>query len=128
MKTFTKILVALLLSVSLLHAAAFEKTAKFRTTKVLISAQKPLTTGANRLQFKILKNGKAVENAKVSIRAFMPAMPGMPAMETRVVAQPLQNATYEATLNFAMGGTWQMHIFITPPSGKKIRVKTSINF
>jgi hypothetical protein len=26
-----------------------------------------------------------------------------------------------------MGGTWQVHIFLTPKTGKKVRVKSSVN-
>jgi hypothetical protein len=62
------------------------------------------------------------------LKAFMPAMPGMPAMESKVEAKNLGNGKYKATLNLAMGGTWQLHIFITPKSGKKSRVKTTLNF
>jgi len=58
----------------------------------------------------------------------MPAMPGMPAMESKTTAKNLGNGKYEITLNIAMSGTWQIHIFITPKEGRKSRVKTSINF
>ena len=58
----------------------------------------------------------------------MPAMPGMPAMESKVTAKNLGHGVYEAKLNLAMSGTWQLHIFITPKTGKKSRVKTTLNF
>jgi len=128
MKTFIKILLALVLGATLIQAAAFSKDAKYRTTKIHISSQKPLSTGRNTLVLHITKKGKSVENSKVSIKAFMPAMPGMPAMKSQVDAKSLGGGDYEATLNIAMGGTWQIHIFIAPKSGKKSRVKTAINF
>ena len=128
MKTFTKLLLILTLGVSLLQAAAYEKDAKYRTTKVHITAEKPITAGTNTLRFAITKNGKAVRDSKVSMKAFMPAMPGMPAMESKVDAKSLGNGLYEAKLNLAMSGTWQLHIYITPKTGKKSRVKTTINF
>ena len=128
MKTFITTVLTLLLSTTLLQATAFSKDAKFRTTKVHITSQKPLTTGQNTLVFDIKQSGKAYVGAKVAIKAFMPAMPGMPAMESKVDAKDLGDGKYEATLNIAMGGTWQIHIFITPKVGKKSRVKTSINF
>ncbi len=128
MKTLLITLLTLALSSSLLNAAAFSKDAKFRTTKVHITSQKPLTTGSNVLVFNIKKDAKALSNSKVSIKAFMPAMPGMPKMESKVDAKDLGNGNYEAKLNIAMGGTWQIHIFITPAQGKRSRVKTSINF
>ncbi|QOP46573.1 FixH family protein [Sulfurimonas paralvinellae] len=128
MKTFTKIFFALLLGATLSHAAAFSKDAKFRTTTVHITADKPLTTGSNTVVVTIKKNGKLIDDAKVALKAFMPAMPGMPAMSSKANATKLENGKYKATLNFAMGGTWQLHIFITPKKGKKSRVKTTLNF
>jgi len=57
----------------------------------------------------------------------MPAMPGMPYMESLSDAKSLGNGEFEANVNLSMGGTWQVHIFITPKEGKKIRAKTSLN-
>jgi len=128
MNSLTKIFFALLLGVSIIHAAAFEKDAKFRTTTAHITAQKPLTTGANTLVVELKKGSKAIENAKVTLKAFMPAMPGMPAMSTKVDAKNLGGGKYKATLNLSMSGTWQLHIFITPKTGKKSRIKTTLNF
>jgi len=128
MKTVTKILIILTLGLSLLQAAAFSKDAKFRTTKVHITAEKPVTSGSNTFIFEIKKGVNAVEDSQVTIKAFMPAMPGMPAMKSQVNAENLGGGKYKATLNLAMSGTWQIHIFITPTSGKKSRVKTTINF
>ena len=128
MKTLAKIFFALLLGVTLTQAAAFNKDAKFRTTTVHITADKPLTTGSNTLIVTIKKNGKLIDDAKVALKAFMPAMPGMPAMSSKANAKNLGNGKYKATLNLAMSGTWQLHIFITPKTGKRSRVKTTLNF
>ncbi|MDF1877953.1 FixH family protein [Sulfurimonas sp. SAG-AH-194-L11] len=128
MKILTTILLTLILGASLAQASAFSKDAKYRTTQVHITAQKPITSGSNVLQFSITKEHKPLVNSKVTIKAFMPAMPGMPAMVSKVVAKELGNGLYEAKLNLAMSGTWQVHIFITPKEGKKSRVKTTINF
>ena len=128
MKTLTKIFFALLLGATLIHASAFSKDAKFRTTTVHITADKPITTGSNTVVVTIKKNGKLISDAKIALKAFMPAMPGMPAMSSKVNAKNLGNGKYEATLNLAMSGTWQLHIFITPKTGKKSRVKTTLNF
>jgi len=127
MKIFKTLLLALFLSTSLLNAEAFSKDAKYRTSKVHITAEQPITTGANSFKLLITKNGKNIE-ADVAIRAFMPAMPGMPAMESKVKAKNLGNGIYEAKLNLAMSGTWQLHIYITPKTGKKSRIKTTLNF
>ncbi|QOY54780.1 FixH family protein [Candidatus Sulfurimonas marisnigri] len=125
MKNISTILLTLLLSLSFLQAAAFEKSAKSRTTEVIISSDKPLTTGSNTI---ILDITPKYKDAKVSVKAFMPAMPGMPAMESKADAKDLGNGKFETTVNLSMGGTWQLHIFITPTVGKKSRVKTSLNF
>lgn len=125
MKTVAKVFLALLLGVSLLQAAAFERVAKSRATQVVISSQKPLTTGNNTLNITITDAKYA--DAAVSVKVFMPAMPGMPHMESEVDAKNLGEGKYEAKINLSMGGTWQVHIFITPKTGKKIRAKSSLN-
>jgi len=127
MNTLAKVLLSLLLSIGLLQAAAFDKEAKYRTTKVHLSSDKPLTVGSNTLVLTISKDGKIPAGAKVSLKAFMPAMPGMPAMESVSEGKDLGNGKYEVSINLAMSGTWQLHIFVTPVTGKKIRIKTSIN-
>jgi len=128
MKTLVKIFLALFVSVTLVQASAFNKDAQFRTTTVHITADKPLTTGSNTVVVTIKKNGKIINDAKVALKAFMPAMPGMPAMSSKSEAVNLGNGRYKATLNLAMSGTWQLHIFITPKEGKRSRVKTTLNF
>ncbi|WP_457743317.1 FixH family protein [Sulfurimonas sp.] len=128
MKSLTKIFLALLLGISIAHAGAFSKDAKFRSLSAHITAEQPLTTGSNTLVFTLQKAGKALTDAKVTLKAFMPAMPGMPAMSSKVDAKNLGNGRYRATLNLAMSGTWQLHIFIAPKEGRKMRIKTTLNF
>lgn len=125
MKIVTKILTALLLTLSLLHANAFEKVVESNTAKVIITSEKPLSVGDNRVKLNI--TSVEYKDAEVSVKAFMPAMPGMPAMQSTSDAKNLGNGNYEAELNLSMSGTWQIHIFITSKSGKKTRVKTSVN-
>jgi len=128
MKTVSKVLLALLLSIGVVEAAAFEKEAKSRTTKVHLSSDKPLTTGSNTLILAISKDRKISKGSKVKVRAFMPAMPGMPAMEDVSEAKELENGKYEVTIHLSMRGTWQLHIFLTPTTGKKTRVKNFNQF
>jgi hypothetical protein len=128
MKSLTKIFLALLLGISIAHAAAFSKDAKFRSLSAHITAEQPLTTGSNTLVFTLNKASKALTDAKVTLKAFMPAMPGMPAMSSKIDAKNLGNGRYTATLNLAMSGTWQLHIFIAPKEGRKMRIKTTLNF
>ena len=124
MKTIAKIFLIAILGVSLLQAAAFEKVAKSRSAKVLITSEKPVTTGYN--DFNIVIDKKFAD-AAVTMKVFMPAMPGMPYMDNIADAKNLGGGKYSTNVNFSMGGTWQIHIFITPKTGKKIRVKTSVN-
>ncbi len=124
MKTIAKIFLIAVLGASLLQAAAFEKVAKSRSAKVIISSEKPITTGYNDINIAI---DEKFADAAVSIKVFMPAMPGMPYMDNIADAKNLGGGKYSTNINFSMGGTWQVHIFITPKSGKKIRAKTSLN-
>ena len=124
MKTITKIFLAALLAVSTMQAAAFEKEAKSRSAKVTVSSEKPITTGYNSLDILVEKK---FADAAVKVKVFMPAMPGMPYMDNIADAKNLGHGKFKTDINFSMGGTWQIHIFITPKSGKKIRVKTSVN-
>lgn len=125
MKTLTKIFIIMILSLSLLEAGAFEKVADSSATKVIMSSEKPLTTGNNTI-FLSIENIK-YKDAEVSIKVFMPAMPGMPAMQSTSEAKSIGDSKYEVEVNFAMSGTWQVHIFIRTITGKKVRVKSSIN-
>jgi len=121
------LLVSAMLAAASLHAAAFEKEAVSRTAKVQLSAEKPLVVGNNIIDLRVSRNAEVLPDAEVVVKAFMPAMPGMPYMESKVEATPLGKGHYRSELNFSMGGTWQIHIFVTPKEGKKIRIKTSVN-
>lgn len=125
MKTLVKILFVTLLGATLLQASAFEKVATSADVKATLISEKPLSVGNNSM--KILLADEKFKDAEVSIKVFMPAMPGMPAMEGTSTAKNLGNGSYEAEVNLSMHGTWQVQIFITPKEGKKIRVKTSLN-
>ncbi len=125
MKRLLKIFMISILSVTIVQAAAFEKVANGGGTRVIITSDKPVTTGSNTLDIKI--DPVKYKDAKVSVKMFMPAMPGMPRMEAEADAKALGNGTYETEMNFSMSGTWQVWIFIAPKEGKKIRIKTSLN-
>ena len=126
MKIFALIF-TLILSATALSAAAFEKTAAFKTTQVVFGAEQPLTVGMNTLKLNVTQKGVPVGDAKVMVKVFMPEMPGMPYMEYVPNAEPRGGGEYRATLNFAMPGTWQLHIFIETADGRKLRLKSSVN-
>jgi hypothetical protein len=120
-------LLTLLLAFGSLQAAAFEKTAKYKTVSVLYSSEKPLAVGANALRFHITKDGAPLSDAAVTLKLFMPAMPGMPYMESRIRAENLGNGDYGATVDLTMRGTWQVYIYIKTKAGKKYRIKSALN-
>jgi len=125
MKTLTKLLLVLVAGATILQGAAFQKVAKSRATQVAISSEKPLVVGDNKIDLEI--GHQNFKDSQVSLKVFMPAMPGMPYMEHVTDAKSLGNGKFTTNVNFSMGGTWQVHIFLTPKTGKKVRAKTSIN-
>ena len=120
-------IIGLTLIFTSLNAAAFEKEAKSRNAVVKLSAEKPLVVGNNTVILNIKKGSELSIGDRVEVKVFMPAMPGMPHMEEKNSAKHIGNGNYEVNVNFSMGGTWQIHIFVTPKEGKKYRIKTSIN-
>jgi nitrogen fixation protein FixH len=70
----------------------------------------PLVSGNNDVRVKITdETGKAVTDAKVSVRFYMPAMPGMAPMSSR---PKLVHAgdDYKFKADVAMEGTWKAEI------------------
>jgi hypothetical protein len=127
MKKILITIAGILLISSQLAGAAFEKSAKSRSADVVLSSDKPLVVGNNELKLAVTLKNTESKIKEVEIKAFMPAMPGMPAMESKSKAVETGNGNYQSNINFSMGGTWQIHIFIVPEEGRKIRVKTSVN-
>ena len=130
MKNLIKI--ATLLTVGLFFIACtddtpqgFSKTGKAGNLSVTYSSEKPLVVGNNNINVSISENGKAVTNAtKVEFKVFMPEMPGMPYMEDVKLLSPSGDA-YSGNVNFSMGGTWQVKIFIEK-DGKKYKHSSSV--
>ncbi len=121
------LITSILFTFTSLQASAFEKVIKYRNIKVEMVSEKPLTTGMNRIKLHLFKRSNPIKSADVTIKFFMPAMPGMPYMEYKTEAKPLGDGVYEALFNASMGGTWQVHIFVTTKDGKKYRLKSSVN-
>ena len=125
MKKILSILVVLSFLVSGVYASGFSKKGKAGAIKVEISSEKPLVSGNNEFKIELKKAGKAVNNAKVKMQIFMPEMPGMPYMEYEDIASFKKDGEYKVKINFGMGGTWQVRIFIES-EGKKYRYKSSV--
>ncbi|HIO96174.1 MAG TPA: hypothetical protein EYG67_05065 [Campylobacterales bacterium] len=103
----------------------FTKSGKAGSLGVTYSSAKPLVTGDNTINIKVTENGKIITDAtRVEFKVFMPEMPGMPYMESVKLMVPNGNE-YSGNVNFSMGGTWQVKIFIEK-DGKKYKHSSSV--
>lgn len=127
MKKILGMFLAVALSLSAVFAAeALSKKGMAGNLEVEYSTLKPVSQGMNLIKVKVMEGAKEVKDAKVSIIASMPAMPGMHAMEEKVDAK-YTNSAYEANVVFSMNGTWQISIVVETTDGKKQRLKSSVN-
>jgi len=79
-------------------------------TVTLSAGSYPLIIGDNAMTIKITDaSGKAVPDAKVGVRYYMSAMPGMAPMEYNVEAAP-KGEGYGFTANIAMEGGWRVDV------------------
>tara|TARA_B110000046_G_C12958030_1_gene383207 strand:- start:795 stop:1175 length:381 start_codon:yes stop_codon:yes gene_type:complete len=83
-------------------------------------------SGNNDFYVTIKKDENKVENVKVKIKVFMPAMPGMPFMEYKTKAK-LVDGEYKMMINFSMGGTWQYHLKFKTSDDVIHTVRGSVN-
>jgi nitrogen fixation protein FixH len=79
-------------------------------TITLSASSYPLVKGDNTLTVKLAdSSGKPVTDAKVDVRYYMPAMPGMAPMEYTAQATPAGDA-YRFTANIPMEGGWRVDV------------------
>ena len=107
----------LILAVSA-FAAPLEITKQAGDFTVVSSLEKnPPVKGKNAVSIVIKdKSGKAVQDAKIAVYYSMPAMPGMPAMDYKTMAE-FKNGVYSAVLDLSMTGPWNVEVrFVAPPS------------
>ena len=103
----------------------FTKSGKAGGLAVTYSSNKPLVVGDKMIDITITDGGKVISNAtKVEMKIFMPEMPGMPYMEDILLMKPSGDG-YHGSVNFSMGGTWQVKIFIEK-DGKKYKHSSSV--
>lgn len=126
MNTLFRLGMILLLGASLAMAGGFSKTGKSGGLTVEYGAEKPLAAGNNPMSVKLSYKGKPVEGADVTLKYFMPEMPGMPYMEYQDQGKEIAPGVYEIKINFAMGGTWQGRLYIITKDGKKFLHKSSV--
>lgn len=112
-------------------AAAFAESVTKQAgdfTVVSTIDKNPPVKGTNNISVIIKdKDGKAVEDAKVGVYYSMPAMPGMPPMDYRVMAD-FKNGSYAAPMDLSMTGPWNVEVrFVVPPSKSINRASFSID-
>jgi N-methylhydantoinase B/oxoprolinase/acetone carboxylase alpha subunit len=89
-------------------------------TITLSAGSNTLVKGNNDLSVKVTdKEGKAVTDAKVKVRFFMPAMPGMAPMSSKTEAI-LKGDVYRFIANPAMEGTWKTEITVLRPGKSSV--------
>jgi N-methylhydantoinase B/oxoprolinase/acetone carboxylase alpha subunit len=96
-------------------------------TITLSAGSNTLVKGNNDLSVKVTdKAGKAVTDAKVKVRFFMPAMPGMAPMSSKTEAM-LNGDVYRFIANPAMEGTWKTEITVLRPGKSSVTATLNLD-
>ncbi len=116
--------VIMVLAVSVGMSWAYEVQKETGDLTITLSAGSyPLVKGDNDLSVKITDAaGKAVTDAKVTARFFMPAMPGMAPMSSKPELA-LKGDVYRFKADVGMEGTWKTEITVVP-KGKSAATAT----
>lgn len=126
MKILFKSLLALIMTVGLLNAEPIEQNGSKDGYDLKLTSEKSLVVGDNAFFVELAKDGKAVTDAKVKVKFFMPEMPGMPYMEYEDKAT-LVDGKYKMMINFSMGGTWQYQLKFKASDDSVHTVRGSVN-
>lgn len=90
---------------------------------VNLESIKPLKDGKNNMSLIFSKNSEVVKIKDLSIKFFMPSMPGMD-----FVLKPKEiEKIYNMMVNFSMMGQWDYEIMFKSFDGKKHITKGSVN-
>jgi hypothetical protein len=112
--TTVAVIMTLILAVGISWGYEAQKTAGGLTV-TLSAGSYPLVKGGNDLSVKVVDvSGKAVTDAKVTVRFFMPPMPGMAPMSSKTEAV-LKGDLYRFTSNADMEGTWKAEVSVVRP-------------
>ncbi len=108
------VIMMLVLTVGMSWAYEAQKTTGGLTITISAGSY-PLVKGDNELSVKVTDAaGKTVTDAKVSIRFFMPPMPGMAPMSSKTEAT-LKGDSYRFKANPDMEGTWKAEVSVVRP-------------
>jgi YtkA-like len=107
------LLTALALTMVFACAKGYESQKSAGDLKITLSIDRyPLVKGDNSLTVKIADaEGKTINDATVSMRYFMPPMPGMAPMEYKTQAA-LKGDGYSLSANIPMEGGWKAEVFV----------------
>ncbi len=102
----------------------FESSKKVDDLTIALSVAKyPLMKSDNVLNVKVTDaSGKAVTDATVNVRYYMPPMPGMAPMDFSTQAAA-KGSGYVGTANVPMEGGWRVEVTVTRP-GKPAAMAT----
>lgn len=116
-KSYAAILVAIISAVVVFGCSkGYESQKSVGDLTVVLTADRyPLVKADNTLSVKVTDSaGKAVTDAKVAVRYYMPPMPGMAPMEFNTQAM-LKGSVYAFTANVPMEGGWKIEISVAQP-------------
>ncbi len=115
-KAYLAIMIITLVTVVVGCTKGYESQKTRGNLQVTLTASRyPLVKGDNSLNVKVSDTrGKAVTDAKVEARYYMPAMPGMAPMEFTTQAA-LKGSTYAFGANIPMEGGWKIDISVAQP-------------
>ncbi|OGH00382.1 MAG: hypothetical protein A2600_10395 [Candidatus Lambdaproteobacteria bacterium RIFOXYD1_FULL_56_27] len=83
--------------------------------------------GDNQVSFTLVNaQGQPLEAAKVEVEAFMPAMGAMPKMSSKTAALDQGKGRYQATLELAMAGSWELPVRVSLADGTKVEFPFSV--
>jgi RND family efflux transporter MFP subunit len=103
-------------------AAAVIPTAPASAQITFRTVPDPATVGENQLEATVKDaGGKPIDDADVSVRFFMPAMPtmNMPAMRSEAKLSPVGGGLYRGTGQVMMAGRWDATVIVTR-GGKRL--------
>lgn len=115
-KVFLAVMAITLVAVVVGCTKGYESQKTVGNLSVTLTASRyPLAKGDNSLNVKVADTGgKAVTDAKVEARYYMPAMPGMAPMEFTAQAA-LKGSDYAFGANIPAEGGWKIDVSVTQP-------------
>ncbi len=127
MKTLAVLSLMLFLVVGIAYAKDYEVMKKAGEYNVVVKIDKnPPVVGNNNVSIEVTDaSGHHFTDAKVTVEYSMPAMPGMPAMNYKAVAELKENQ-YNAKMNLSVAGSWSIAVKIVR-AGKTSTVKFTVD-